>query len=830
MGQPVFPTKAEAAYPELLCRRVAEIVRLAAIERGAVVDPNAYDPGGNPSESKVARKHGISSLPPIVAEYKLVTDQLPPENLEYKTISKLPSSGKMGDSETLVKRGTKVELSDEYRVGNPLYGVYRSHSEFLEAAMSASHPIDMACNVPEILTKNLVNVLNDGPKLVNAKRKLEVLKIKRLAVQLQDEEAKLHATLDPEMAKLMEGKNLLLWRELMKQTEFDDPTLFDECVNGFKLVGQAVCSPQFPQHHVSMQQTPEELRSKSIWLRKSNAAKCKSTGRAELDDLVWSQTLEERDKGWLKGPYTEKEVDELVGSNRWLATRRFPLEQRDKTRLIDDALASGLNSAYGTSNKLTLFDVDTLVSVVVQLARALKQPKGCLTTMGGELLQLNVSAGWSRPYEVLGRTLDLQSAYKQVGPFMPDLWNRVIMVYDPRHDCPQYFISSALMFGSTAAVYSFNRMSRSLWHILTTVLRLWTTVYYDDFPMVEMAETAQIAEWSMGEILDALGWKFAKSGNKAPPFGNQFDVLGITVDLQSLSDGRIFLKNKSSRVKSISEAMDKLIVAGRVDSGVAASLHGQLNFAQGQYMGAPLKPAMKFLSDVAANGWDDSMKPHLAVSCLFSKAVLNLQAPRCISLSDELRPIVVLTDGAWEPDAECQAGAGIVLVDPVSGVRVAHEIEIPPELVEHWRAMGKTQLIAELELLPVVVFFETYKELCLKRRVLLFVDNNSIRDSVAKGTSKSLSVLVLLAELHRIWSELGCLCWISRVPTKSNVSDLPSRQRADLAAQVIKGRVGCKLSPSAKLCDLVCDATSFVAMMRTFLDKGLVNGSDKWDE
>ena len=59
------------------------------------------------------------------------------------------------------------------------------------------------------------------------------------------------------------------------------------------------------------------------------------------------------------------------------------MEQKDKTRPIDDALASGLTSAYGTSNKLTLFDVDTLVSMVVQVAKAFQQPGGPLTTGTG---------------------------------------------------------------------------------------------------------------------------------------------------------------------------------------------------------------------------------------------------------------------------------------------------------------------------------------------------------------------------------------------------------------------------------------------------------------
>ena len=818
-GRPVFPTKAEAAYPELLCQRVAQIVRLAAIDRGAKVDPNAYRPTDKQSDAKLNRKHGLAALPPIVAEYKLVTDTIPNSKVSYKVISALPSSGKKGDDHALGLRGTQIQLSDEYKTGDALYGVYRDHKEFLDAALSAQHPMDAACHVPEVLARNIAKVLNDGPKLTNARRKLEVLKIKKRALQLQHEEEQLHASMDPEMAMLMKGKNLLLWKELMEQTGVDDPTLFEECVSGFRLVGQAQASPQFPYGFVPMQQTPEELQRKAIWLRKANTSKCRSTGRNELDELVWKQTLEERDLGWLKGPFDENEIDALVGSSQWLATRRFPLEQKDKTRLIDDALASGLNSAYGTSNKLVLFDVDTLVSMVVQIAKAFQHTGKALITGAGEQLPLSVSTAWSRPFQVLGRTLDLQSAYKQVGPYMPEVWNRIIVVYDPHTDKPRYFVSSALMFGSTAAVYAFNRMSRSIWHILAHVLNLWATVYYDDFPMVEMAETAEVAALCIGEILDALGWRYAKTGNKAPPFCEQFDVLGVTVDLLQPHEGKILLKNKASRVRSIVESIDKLILAGKIEPGVASSIHGQLNFAQGQYLGAPLKPSMKFLSSVASTGWNDSMKPLLAVAAIYTKAVMQYDAPRCISLSDVVRPLVVFTDGAWESSADSPAGAGLVVVDPVTGVRASHEVIVPDCLVDHWKEMGKTQLIAELELLPVIIFFEHYKELCRNRRVLLFVDNNAIRDSVSKGSSKTLSVLVLLSELHRLWTELQCLCWVSRVPSLSNVSDLPSRKKAQLAATVINGKLGEPLHPSSKLCDLICDSTSFVQFMRQHLQE-----------
>eukprot|EP00435_Cladocopium_sp_Y103_P034079 s3778_g8.t1 len=333
-------------------------------------------------------------------------------------------------------------------------------------------------------------MLNDGPKLVIARRKLEVLKVKRMALQLKEEERKLHQSLHPEMAKLLQGKRLLVWKEVMQQTGFDDPSLFHEMLSGFKLVGQAKVSPQFPKGFASMhlmQQTPDELKRKSVWMRKAHQAKCKSSGRAELDRLSGSK------------PWTSVKRGILY------YLRRFPLERKVKTRLIDDALAGGLNSAFGTSNKLTLFDIDTLVAMVLQAARAIQMQSESLLSPEGLELDISVSSLWSKPLKLCGRTLDLQSAYKQVGPCMDDLWNRIVMVYDPDRGCARYFVSSALMFGSTAAVYAFNRISRSLWHILSQLLSLWMAVYYDGFPMVGPKEAAESAEQCMAELLDFLG-------------------------------------------------------------------------------------------------------------------------------------------------------------------------------------------------------------------------------------------------------------------------------------------------------------------------------------
>ena len=104
----------------------------------------------------------------------------------------------------------------------------------------------------------------------------------------------------------------------------------------------------------------------------------------------------------------------------------------------------------------------------------------------------------------------------------------------------------------------------------------------------------------------------------------------MTIDLQQIAEGTIEIRNKSSRVASLIAAMDTLISEARVESGVAASLHGQLNFAQGQYLGAPMKPAMQFFSRVASQGWDEQLRPELAVACLYAKSVFEQERARMV--------------------------------------------------------------------------------------------------------------------------------------------------------------------------------------------------------
>lgn len=45
----------------------------------------------------------------------------------------------------------------------------------------------------------IAGVLADGPALTNARRRLEILKVKKLKMQLQQQEGELHKSLRPEV-------------------------------------------------------------------------------------------------------------------------------------------------------------------------------------------------------------------------------------------------------------------------------------------------------------------------------------------------------------------------------------------------------------------------------------------------------------------------------------------------------------------------------------------------------------------------------------------------------------------------------------------------------
>eukprot|EP00973_Karenia_brevis_P036709 5058231-Karenia_brevis.AAC.1 len=89
------------------------------------------------------------------------------------------------------------------------------------------------------------------------------------------------------------------------------------------------------------------------------------------------------------------------------------------------------------------------------------------------------------------------------------------------------------MFGETAAVYAFLRISRALAALASRLFWLTVVNYFDDFTQVEPLATSDSAQQSIEELFDLLGWEVAMEAKKRQPFARKFISLGACVDFSS---------------------------------------------------------------------------------------------------------------------------------------------------------------------------------------------------------------------------------------------------------------------------------------------------------
>ena len=97
--------------------------------------------------------------------------------------------------------------------------------------------------------------------------------------------------------------------------------------------------------------------------------------------------MEELDKQWV---WSDVHSD----FNEVILAKRFGLQQKSKIRVIDDCNVGGYNKSHGTREKLCVHAIDQLAAYLSWLC----------TELGPNVKD-----------DVVGRTYDLRSAYKQFG-------------------------------------------------------------------------------------------------------------------------------------------------------------------------------------------------------------------------------------------------------------------------------------------------------------------------------------------------------------------------------------------------------------------------------
>ncbi|CAE6941197.1 unnamed protein product [Symbiodinium sp. CCMP2592] len=737
-----------SAYPVLLCKRMASCLESAASFMGLSLQ--ASPDLAASSVAVLGRQH--RRFPPLIPEFRKVTWE--------------PPSFQPDDSCRILLSQAAGEDSGREKAAEDSHAVDNDH---VAKALTLKHPVDTAVALDQDQLDAISFCMKNTEKEVVDHRKLQLLKIKILAKKFEADEARLHSSFDPWFEKVVAGKRLLLWKHLLEQNGFDDMQVCDFMMSGVPIVGQSACPQPFNRKIVPATMSEQDLKGTASFRRKVMLGSS-GTQAADLQELLSKATMDEVDLGFLEGPYTESQVSSFFHSDDWNCIRSFLILQgaENKPRPIDDGHEALINNCFTATIKLELQSSDFVAALAARIA--IEEAERSRAT--GE-----------PPRSWLGKCLDLSKAYKQM-PMKKEHRSLAVIYHKGPSGEDQFFIANSLLFGLTASVYGFVRTSRSLHKLLLKIFKLPSSVYFDDYPMFSTSLSSSDTDGIISEFLDILGWGHAKTGSKSHPFAEVFSVLGMQIDLSNLSKRSIVLSNKPGRIDRIVEKLESVAASGFLTVHQAQILLGLLNFSSGFFAGRALKHSCKWLSGFLAG--DRPSPKTVSEMCKHTIKILVSTPPRFISCdSTGEPPILVWTDGAWEP-AKAFAGIGAVILDASSGVSRVFQGQVPERLVVRWREEVGEQIICEVELYALLMIRACLQNFLSGKRIIFFIDNDAARSVVLRGQSRSDAMHRLAMALSMVEAVAPCISWIERVPSSSNIADWPSRGEGWKAQKVVR--------------------------------------------
>ena len=351
---------------------------------------------------------------------------------------------------------------------------------------------------------------------------------------------------------VLADKNILLWKEMLVAIHYEDMGVVDEFMHGSSLVGPAPSTGLWPARFTPATMSVDELY---------DTARCErdqGVKAIEMDDdmlqSVWSQTLAEVEAGFLIGPIELDDIPAHIPLGK-----RFGVKQGAKTRCVDDFSRSGVNSCAQVSESPKPHTIDIIASLGLSLMR-----------------HGQAGASWKV------RTYDLSGAYRQCAVHPDALQFSCILVAMPGEKRAVAFQMRALPFGSVGSVHAFLRVAHSLWAMATSEFLVPWTSYFNDFVTFTDSNEQVFVDGCVRFLLKSLGWRFAESGGKAPPFSNRVCALGVSIDVSSMGDGKILIDNTVSRKTEIASLISSVLEGGRLHRIDALRLRGRLQFASGQ--------------------------------------------------------------------------------------------------------------------------------------------------------------------------------------------------------------------------------------------------------
>ena len=815
-GKVHYPTHTEAAYPEVLCQRIVSLVLAKVLALGAVETETL---------EKHVKAHGkslnrvvLGAMPrgrhvkPLVSEFGeyinvILSPQCDAQLQQF--ISMLPKGAKVqtrhistwgqvrDDLDKQIKKRSlqqklKTLKQQNQAAGDPcdsfdyetflaglgceansnfklmmefdhddvacekvVIAVPREPHDFMVRAVQAGHPRSVAISLPPDLCR-VVDWNRDTAAFDIYKHRIEFVKFwSEKAKVMKFEDEKLLEAAPPHLRKLLCGKRLALWQAMIDHYEYPDKTLVQDVLNGFKVTGWLPDAGIFPKEFRPPSMDTSTLESISKGLNQHVKTKVIAAAGGELSEATWIETQKELAEGWM-------EIDPCDGEGAAWAMR-FGLQQKDKIRVIDDFSIAGVNQTTGLHERLKIFGIDDIAAMLAYSLDSCQQ---------------------SNHPQLVGKTIDLKSAYKQFGICAEDRTRIRVATSEATSKNFILLLVNALPFGATGSVAAFLRISMFIWYVGVIGLHLAWTSFYDDYTSLSRSECAPNASWGAECLFDLLGVVFAREGKKATVFDKVFNSLGVKFDLEHICNFSVLLGHTETRRVELIETISDFLSQGTFSSKGVERLRGRLlwyeNFVCGRQANSLVAKLGKFMK--APKG-DLPLDTELKLT--LQRLLDRLEAGKPVTITRQLFCTwICFTDGACEQ--ECSIGG--VLVSPQGTAVSAFGSAVPQDLVQHLYNDSKHP-IYEVELLPLLVSLVMWGSLFQQCQVVFYVDNDSARAGLIKGAGATKMADAIIECFCSRESNLQLKAWFSRVASHSNISDGPSRSDFSLVE-----RLGCAIA------------------------------------
>ena len=257
-------------------------------------------------------------------------------------------------------------------------------------------------------------------------------------------------------------------------------------------------------------------------------------------------------------------------------------------------------------------------------------------------------------------------------------------------------------------------------------------------------------------------------------------ALGVNIDVSSMRRGTVLIDNTEARKKELGEFIEKVVSTRKLSSIDALKLRGRMQFTAGQLFGRVAKTCLARVTNHAYRSNTSEASDALISSLVLFKKFLLAQKPRAVTVA-MLQTWLVFTDASFEHEAEeiDKAGFGGVLVSPQGKYVSFFSFELRGEDLKHLNPSGKKTAIFQCEFFAVFVALELWGDMLSSRQVVFYVDNDGVRDVLISCNTSDPVGSVLLTKVLEKEGACAISSWFTRVPSKSNVADNPSRGDID---------------------------------------------------